>query len=78
MKADIHPDYHPVVFIDGDHEVISKSTRTSDEKRDIDGVEHHVLRVEISGFSHPFWTGKQKVLDSAGRIERFKRKYGKK
>lgn len=78
MKAEIHPEYHPVVFVDGEHEVITKSTRTSDEKRMIDGVEHHVLRVEISGFSHPFWTGKQKVLDSAGRIERFKKKYGKK
>lgn len=75
MKADIHPDYHPVVFIDGDNEVITKSTRTSSEKRVIDGVEHDVLRVEISGFSHPFWTGKVKVLDAAGRIDRFKRKY---
>lgn len=78
MKAEIHPEYHPVVFVDGESEVITRSTRTSGETRTIDGVEHYVLRVEISGFSHPFWTGKVKVLDAAGRIDRFKRKYAKK
>jgi len=77
MKADIHPKYHPAVFIDGDNEVITKSTRVSEENRVIDGVEDNVLRVEISGFSHPFWTGRQKVMDAAGRIERFKKKYEK-
>ena len=77
MKADIHPEYHPVVFVDGDNEVITRSTRKSGETRNIDGVEHYVLRVDISGFSHPFWTGRQKVLDAAGRIERFKKKYAK-
>ena len=77
MKADIHPSYHPVVFVDGDHEIVTRSTITSEEKRDIDGVEHHVVRVDISGFSHPFWTGRQKVMDAAGRIERFKNKYAK-
>ncbi|MDD9940881.1 MAG: type B 50S ribosomal protein L31 [Myxococcales bacterium] len=75
MKADIHPTYHPCVFVDGDHEIVTRSTRTSEEKRDIDGVEHHVIRVDISGYSHPFWTGRQKVMDAAGRIERFKNKY---
>lgn len=78
MKADIHPEYHPVVFVDGDNEVVTRSTRTSGEVRNIDGVDHYVLRVDISGFSHPFWTGRQKVLDAAGRIERFKKKYAKK
>ena len=78
MKPEIHPDYHPVVFVDGEHEVVTRSTRTSGEKRTIDGVEHYVLHAEISGFSHPFWTGKVKVLDAAGRIDRFKRKYAKK
>lgn len=77
MKADIHPTYHPVVFVDGDNEVITRSTRKSGETRNIDGVDHYVLRVDISGFSHPFWTGRQKVLDAAGRIERFKKKYNK-
>ena len=78
MKADIHPDYHPVVFVDGDAEFVTRSTLTSDQKRDIDGVEHDVIALDISSASHPFWTGRQKILDSAGRIERFKKRYGKK
>lgn len=76
MKAGIHPDYHPVLFIDGDHEWASRSTMTSDEKRVIDGVEHHVVRIEISSFTHPFFTGKQRFIDTAGRIDKFRRKYG--
>lgn len=78
MKADIHPDYHPVVFVDGDHEVISRSTLTSSETRDINGVKHYVVRVDISSFTHPFYTGKQRIADTAGRIERFRQRYAKK
>lgn len=76
MKAGIHPDYHPVLFIDGDHEWASRSTMTSDEKRVIDGVEHQVVRIEISSFTHPFFTGKQRFIDTAGRIDKFRKKYG--
>lgn len=78
MKADIHPEYHPVVFVDGDHEIITRSTMTSRNTRDIDGVEHYVVEVHISSSTHPFWTGSQRVVDTAGRIERFNRKYGRK
>lgn len=78
VKADIHPEYHPVVFVDGEHEIITKSTRTSRETREIDGVEHYVIEVHISSSTHPFWTGSQRVVDTAGRIERFNRKYGRK
>ncbi|MEL7060360.1 MAG: type B 50S ribosomal protein L31 [Acidobacteriota bacterium] len=79
MKADIHPQYHPVVFVDtgSDHELITRSTMTSDETRDIDGVEHYVVKLEVSSHSHPFYTGQQRFLDTAGRIEKFQRKYGK-
>jgi large subunit ribosomal protein L31 len=49
---------------------------TSAETRDIDGVEHQVIRVDISSYSHPFFTGKQKVLDTEGRVERFNKRYG--
>jgi large subunit ribosomal protein L31 len=76
MKAGIHPDYHPVLFVDGDHEWASRSTMTSDEKRVIDGVEHQVVRIEISSFTHPFFTGKQRFIDTAGRIDKFRKKYG--
>jgi large subunit ribosomal protein L31 len=76
MKEGIHPNYHPVIFIDGEHEVITRSTLKSDEKRDIDGVSHDVIKVEISSYSHPFYTGKQKLVDSEGRVERFRKRYG--
>ena len=79
MKEGIHPDYHPVVFVDGgaDFEMVSRSTLKSDQKRVIDGVEHYVIRVDISSASHPFFTGKQRLLDTAGRVEKFNRKYRK-
>lgn len=78
MKPDIHPDYHPVIFVDDENEVITRSTATSKEKRVIDGVEHDVIRVDVSAFSHPFYTGRTKVLDTEGRVERFKKRYAKK
>lgn len=77
MKAEIHPDYHPVVFVDSDAEFVTRSTLTSADKREIDGVEHYVIHLDISSASHPFWTGRQKILDAAGRIERFNKRYGK-
>ncbi len=79
MKPEIHPSYNPVVFLDTSSgtEFISRSTMTSDETRDIEGVDHFVIRVEISSDSHPFYTGQQRFLDTAGRIEKFQRKYGK-
>ncbi len=78
MKPEIHPKYNPVVFVDGQHEIITRSTTGSAEKRVIDGVEHSVIHVEISAFTHPFYTGKQRILDTAGRVERFKARYAKK
>jgi large subunit ribosomal protein L31 len=78
VKADTHPAYHPVVFIDDKHEIITRSTMKSGEKREIDGVEHFVVRVDISSYTHPFYTGKQRLVDTAGRVERFRRKYAAK
>jgi len=77
MKDGIHPEYHPVIFKDNEWELISRSTQKSKETRMIDGVEHYVINVAISAHSHPFWTGQQKLVDSAGRLERFNKKYGK-
>ena len=78
MKKDIHPEYYPVVFVDSSagFEFTTHSTKKSGEVRNIDGVDHYVLRVEISSASHPFYTGKQKFVDAAGRIEKFQKKYG--
>ncbi len=77
MKAEIHPDYHPVVFIDGEHELVTRSTMKSNETKTIDGVEHYVVHVDISSFTHPFYTGKQRLVDTAGRVERFRQRYAK-
>lgn len=79
MKTEIHPKLNPVVFVDtstGD-EWVSRSTLKSKETRDIGGVEHYVVKLEISAYSHPFWTGQMKMLDAAGRIDRFKKRFAK-
>ncbi len=80
MKPDIHPDYHKVLYVDTatGEEWISRSTVKSKEKREVDGEEIPVVRLEISSASHPFWTGKMRELDSDGKIDRFRRRYGKK
>ena len=78
MKEGIHPDYHPVVVVgvSGGDEVITRTTPTSSETREIDGVEHYVIKCDITSHTHPFFTGKQKLLDTEGRIDRFRKKYG--
>ena len=78
MKQGIHPKYHPVVFVDtgAEYEFTSRSTMTSKETREIDGVKHFVIRLDISSASHPFYTGKQRFVDTAGRIDKFRSKYG--
>jgi len=75
MKEEIHPEYNPVVFVDGEHEIVTRSTMTSETTREIDGVEHYVVHVDISAFTHPFYTGKQKLMDTEGRVDRFLKRY---
>ncbi len=79
MKEGIHPEYHKVVFVDSatGQEFITRSTLGSRETRDIDGEKVPVIKLEISSFSHPFWTGKMRELDADGKIDRFRRRYGK-
>ncbi|MBY8881498.1 type B 50S ribosomal protein L31 [Actinacidiphila acidipaludis] len=79
MKSGIHPDYHPVVFRDraGDFAFLTRSTLTSERTVEWeDGNTYPVIDVEISSASHPFYTGSQRVVDTAGRVERFQRRYG--
>ncbi len=81
MKQGIHPEYRPVVFRDrsADFAILTRSTRTSDQTVTWeDGKEYPVIDVEISSASHPFYTGNARVVDTAGRVERFNRRYGKK
>ncbi|MBU0661190.1 type B 50S ribosomal protein L31 [Patescibacteria group bacterium] len=74
MKQDIHPTVHPVIFIDTScgAEFKTLSTRKSNQTREIDGVTYYEISIEISSASHPFYTGKQVLLDAAGRLDRFK------
>ncbi|MBS9778490.1 MAG: type B 50S ribosomal protein L31 [Gammaproteobacteria bacterium] len=78
MKKDIHPNYRPVVFQDvgADFSFLTKSTiETRDTVVWEDGNEYPLAKVEISSKSHPFYTGKQSIVDTAGRVDRFKKKY---
>ncbi|MGM9469449.1 type B 50S ribosomal protein L31 [Streptomyces murinus] len=80
MKPGIHPAYRPVVFRDkaGDFAFLTRSTMTSDRTVEWeDGRTYPVVDVEISSASHPFYTGTARVLDTAGRVERFERRYGR-
>jgi len=80
MKPDIHPNYRPVVFQDlaeGANFVIRSTVQTDDTITLDDGVEYPLVKVEISSASHPFFTGTMKIVDTAGRVERFERRYGK-
>ena len=79
MKADIHPEYKPVVFQDvsSNFAILTRSTMTSkDTIKWEDGKEYPLIKVEISSHSHPFFTGKQKLVDAGGRVDRFKKRYG--
>lgn len=80
MKKDIHPNYRHVVFKDAasNFSFLTRSTVLSNETiKWEDGNTYPLVTVEISSASHPFYTGKQRLLDSAGRIEKFKKKYQK-
>ncbi|BEL05905.1 type B 50S ribosomal protein L31 [Actinoplanes sichuanensis] len=81
MKPGIHPDYHPVVYRDrsAGFAFLTRSTATSDKTVEWeDGNTYPVIDVEISAASHPFWTGRKRLLDTAGRVERFRAKYARK
>lgn len=85
MKKDIHPDaYRMVIFHDnssGERFLVGSTIETTVTDKWTDGTEYPVAYVDVSSASHPFYTGTEKVMDSAGRVERFKeraRKAGKK
>ncbi len=80
MKPDIHPEYGQVVFRDkgADYAFLTRSTLTSSETIEWeDGNTYPVVDVQLSSASHPFWTGKSRVLDDEGRVAKFNRKYGR-
>lgn len=80
MKKEIHPEYKEVVFQDSssDFAFLTKSTMTSkDTIKWEDGNEYPLIKIEVSSASHPFYTGKKLFVDTAGRVEKFNRKYKK-
>jgi large subunit ribosomal protein L31 len=80
MKADIHPEYREVVYQDlaSDFKFLTRSTVQSKETiKWEDGNEYPLIKVEVSSESHPFYTGKHKLMDTGGRVDRFKRRYQK-
>jgi large subunit ribosomal protein L31 len=83
MKPDIHPDYHPVVFQDATtgKTFLTRSTATSSHTIDWetpDGLRTYPLVVvDVTSDSHPFWTGGNRVLDKAGQVEKFRKRYGR-
>jgi large subunit ribosomal protein L31 len=79
MKPGIHPDYRPVVFRDrsAGYAFLTRSTATSETTIEwTDGNTYPVIDVDVSSASHPFYTGRTRVVDTAGRVERFRRRYG--
>ncbi|PZR27168.1 MAG: 50S ribosomal protein L31 [Azospira oryzae] len=80
MKNGIHPEYKEVVFWDttSDVKFLSRSTSVPKETTTWEGKEYPVIKVEVSSASHPFFTGKKVFLDTAGRVEKFQKKYQKK
>ena len=80
MKKEIHPEsYRLVAFQDmsNDDIFITKSTVETKETIEVEGVEYPLVKLEISRTSHPYYTGKSKLIDTAGRIDKFKNKYAK-
>ena len=80
MKPDIHPTYRPVVFQDtasGTLFLTRSTIETAETIKHEDGNEYPLAKVEISSESHPFFTGTMTIVDTAGRVERFERRYGR-
>jgi len=78
MKDGIHPEYREVVFVDlsNDFKFITRSTVHSRETINFEGKDYPLVKLEVTSESHPFYTGKHKILDTAGRIDKFRQKFG--
>ncbi|ROO24474.1 50S ribosomal protein L31 [Salinisphaera orenii MK-B5] len=79
MQKNIHPNYRPVVFKDmgGDFAFLTRSTIASDETIEWeDGNTYPLVKLEVTSATHPFYTGKQNIMDTTGKVERFRRRYG--
>lgn len=77
MKSDIHPKLHPVCFVDvsSGKRFLTRSTAKGQRKETIDGVEYEVVLRDVTADSHPAYTGEKRVIDAAGRVEKFQSKF---
>ena len=83
MRTNTHPDYKEVVFADTscDFKFLTRSTMDTKGRETIkwtDGKEYPLVKIEVSSESHPFYTGKHKIMDTAGRVEKFRQRYARK
>lgn len=78
MKPGIHPEYRPVIFQDATtgKMFLTRSTVTSSRTVEFEGQEYPLVIAEVTADSHPFWTGDRRIVDSAGQVEKFRRRYG--
>jgi large subunit ribosomal protein L31 len=78
MKKELHPQYNPVVFVDmtTGARFVTRSTKSSEKKEVIDGVEHSIISAGITSDSHPFFTGQKQFVDTEGRIDKFQKRFG--
>jgi large subunit ribosomal protein L31 len=82
MKPKVHPEYHEVIFFDSscDFKFLTRSTvetKGREKMKWTDGKEYPVIRIEVSSESHPFYTGKHKIMDTAGRVEKFRQRHAR-
>lgn len=79
MKTDIHPNTFPAAYVDVStgRKFLTTSTQRSQKQETIDGVEYQVFVVDISSDSHPIFTGEKRFVDTAGRVEKFQQKFGR-
>lgn len=78
MKDGIHPNYREVLFHDlsCDFKFITRSTVQTRDTMEFEGKSYPLVKIEVSAESHPFYTGKHKIVDTAGRVEKFRQKFG--
>jgi large subunit ribosomal protein L31 len=78
MKEGIHPNYREVLFVDMsiDFKFVTRSTIQTRETAEFEGKTYPLAKIEVSSESHPFYTGQQKIMDTAGRVEKFNKKFG--
>ncbi len=80
MKEKIHPDYHPVCFVDvsSGARFVTRSTMKGKQTENIDGVDHFMVLRDVTADSHPAYTGEKRFVDTAGRVEKFQKKFARK